>query len=345
MNTPPIYAKTVANLPITAITCLLIIAGLSFTATAQKKPKIIKSNLDASELCSGQLSTKHFCKDLKKYQSAIDGKNFDEARFYRNESIKSVILEVNYYFESKSKKKKFRRKLLRTIFDVLEISAAVAIGITNGERVKTIIAEGLTGFQAGRTSFSKNFDLLRTQILINKMRENRALELGKIYGGMNKPIETYSWSDAKINLQAFFFAGTFSHALDSLAKDTGGDANDAEKGAEKLRKVVGTIIPESTADDLTAALNANSTMQRLITEFADANTEAAARATANKILVELQKDEVLKNLVSEANLTPANISGSNLIAGLKAIRRQAIILSRTDMARKINDVINKIGNE
>jgi hypothetical protein len=108
--------------------------------SAQKKPTEFDSRLDDKRLCTnnGSLSTTEYCDFWSTYNSKRTGDADDQkvAADSRNELIKYVRGRVDRFYEESTNKKKFNRTLLQTIFDMLEIGAAAAIGITNGERAK-----------------------------------------------------------------------------------------------------------------------------------------------------------------------------------------------------------------
>ena len=320
---------------------LICFYGISSVA-AQKKPTEFDSHSDDKQLCSGgnALDATEYCEFWKLYRdnrTKTDAESKAIARDARNELIKYVQGRVDRFYEESTNKKKFNRTLLQTIFDVLEIGAATAIGITNGERVKEVIGISLAGLQAARTSFNKNFELLQTRIIVNKMRENRAQILTRIVDDMNKPVSDYSWLDAKNDLRQYLYAGTFSNALDSLAAETGEAAQNAETA---LRIVSGdlVIVPEATAVNVTRARDANQILDELEKKLGDASTSDAALGNLKQILEELKKDPDLKPLVEVGNLS-ASTDGAAIINRIVAIRREVTLNGRSDLARKINETI------
>ena len=69
---------------------------------------------------------------------------------------------------------------------------SAATGITNGERVKTILAIALTAFKGGRKSIDMNFFRERsTELIAQKMRDSRSQVLQGIYKGLALPVDRY----------------------------------------------------------------------------------------------------------------------------------------------------------
>lgn len=328
---------------------LLISAAGVAPAAAQKKPTEFDSQYDDKQLCSGggksgrnDFATSEYCDFWKTYNSnrtKTDAASKAAAKDARDELIKYVRGHIDRYYDDSVRKKKFNRNLLQTILDVLEVGAAAAIGITNGERAKEVIGIALGGLQGGRTALNKNFELLQTRILINKMRENRAQMMTLIIGNMGRPVSDYSWLDAKNHLRQYLYAGTFSDALDSLAAETGDDAQNAETN---LRIVSGdlVILPEASPANVINARNANQVLDDLEAKLGDETTRAATLETLKKILEELNKDSALASRIGDLS---ESTDGAAIINRLVEIRQQLTLEGRTDLARKINQVIASVG--
>lgn len=319
---------------------LLICISNADLVNAQKKPVEFDSHSDDKQLCRAGKALDHteYCDFWRTYsnnRTNPDAVSREVARDARNELIKYVQGRVDRFYDDSVRKKKFDRALLQTILDFLEVGAATAVGITNGERAKEVIGIALTGLQGMRTSLNKNFDLLQTRILINKMRENRAEILMRIIGNMSKPVSDYSWLNAKNDLRQYLYAGTFSDALDSLAAETGDAAQDAETN---LRIVSGdlVVLPEATSVNVDQARQANHVLDQLGQQLNSDSTKEAALAALKSILDELNKDAELRPLVG--NLSASN-DGAAIINRIVEIRTQVTINGRADLARKINGVI------
>jgi hypothetical protein len=336
---------------------VIVLAGLFLSisasgvapAAAQKKPTEFDSQYDDKQLCTGggksgrtDFATSEYCDFWNSYntnRTRPDAVSKATAKDNRNELIKYVQGRIDRYYEESVNKKKFNRNLLQTILDVLEVGAAAAIGITNGERSKEVIGIALGGLQGGRTTLNKNFELLQTRIIINKMRENRAEVLTRIIGNMGKPVSEYSWLDAKNDLRQYLYVGTFSNALDSLAAETGDAAQNAETN---LRIVSGdlVILPEASPVNVVQARNANQVFNDLEAQLGNETTRAAALETLKKILEELKRDSELNQRIGD--LSEAT-DGAVIINRLVEIRQQVTLAGRADLARKINQAIASVG--
>jgi hypothetical protein len=321
---------------------LLICISYASFAAAQKKPTEFDSRSDDKQLCrrGKGLDTSEYCDFWRLYAEnrvGTDANSRAIAKDARNELIKYVQGHVDRFYDESVNKKKFNRNLLQTVLDFLEVGAATAIGVSNGERAKEVIGIALGGLQGMRSALNRNFDLLQTRILINKMRENRAEIMMRIVANMNKPVSDYSWLDAKNDLRQYLYAGTFGDALDSLAADTGDAAQSAETN---LRIVSGdlVILPESTAVNVDRARGANKRLEELERQLADDATREGALATLKNILEELKKDTELKPMIEAGDLSSSN-DGAAIITRIIEIRQQVTLNGRADLARKINEVI------
>ena len=333
---------------VAALLVLLICASNANFVVAQKKPTEFDSQSDDKQLCaSGKaLATSEYCDFWRLYNTTrrgADAASRGTAKDSRDELIKYVQGRVDRFYEESVNKKKFNRNLLQTILDVLEIGAAVAIGITNGERAKEVIGISLGGLQAMRNSVNKNFELMQTRILINKMRENRAQIMTRIVGNMDKPVSGYSWLEAKNDLRQYLYAGTFSNALDSLAGETG----DAAQNAENELRVVSedlVVVQESTIVNLGEGREAQRILIELQTNLADAATKDAALTTLKAILDKLKEDSDIAPSVEAIDL-PDPDDGAAIVALIVRVRRDFNRTGKQDLARRINRTIIDVKSE
>lgn len=313
------------------------------SSIAQKTPTEFKSRLDDKQLCGNraQLTATEYCdfwKDYNTKRKSTDQTSQAQAKDSRNELIKYVRGHVDRFYEESTAKKKFNRNLLQSILDVLEVGAAVAIGITNGERAKEVIGIALGGLQAGRTALNRNFDLLQTRVLINKMREDRAQILTRIVDNMRKPVSEYSWLDAKNDLRDYLYAGTFSNALDSLVAETGEEAENAEKTLRMVSNDI-VIVPEATRSELNVAQEAQAFLETLEKDLTSTQTVASLK----NILAELQKEPELRQRTDALGLSETS-EGPALLTGIIQLRRQAVLDGRVDLASLINKKIVAVKN-
>lgn len=321
---------------------LLMTAGPAPRVRAQKLPPILQTG-------SGDPSAFNL-DDIRRLKADYDAKSVsadaatrEEARQLRNRLIGIGRDQVDAMFYAELRSDRRRIRLVQFILDFLEIGAATAIGITNGERAKTVISEGLGALQASRTSLNRNFRLLERQVIINKMEADRAGILTGILGQRNADVGLYSWEDARADLRNYRNAGTLDGALASLSASVGNERLEAEA---KLREVKDQpMTSAATPEDLTLATNAAAVRSRLEGELADDAKKDAALKTLQKIVAKLAEDKEIAPLLESNGIAATDTDAADIIAGIADVRADALALNRRDLVRRINAVIIEIGNQ
>lgn len=287
MNSKPSGLKRFIHVIAFSILCSIVYSSGIGVADGQKRPGSLNqgTTADDKKLCNvrnadsgktGDAKEKwlndesEFCSLYKSYWIYMDTEPA-KAQKARNRMIDLVQSQIEIYYKARKDDRKKTVVILQTIFDILEIGSAAAAGIINGSlRAKTVIAQSLTGFQAGRSAFNKNTDILQTQVLINKMRSNRAEIALDIESKKRRNVDDYSWYAAKLDLIRLLNAGTFNDALDTLVRDSGDRAADSEKALADLkqgRRILGaptdvTIFNTEKASEVIAGLRQDFTNAR-----------------------------------------------------------------------------------
>ncbi len=232
---------------------------------AQKKPIALEPNTELSPA-----NTNYYADLAAAYKNDIASGNVSKAQIDRNRLIFVAVdqMDLNFYDFQKNTRKK--RALFQTVLDILEIGLSTAISITNGDRAKTLIAEGLGFAQTSRAAINKNFSLKDTQILFNKMVSKRADVLATILTKSVQDVEQYPFEASLIDLIGYFKAGTFDGALENLNIDTGAEANEATKHVERIKI--------ATKAQLDASIVLRATLADLFTKLADPNATVSDAA-------------------------------------------------------------------
>lgn len=298
-----------------AVLILLAVLLFSSTLTAQKKPTALKLDVDIDDgqLCDtqgkGGIRNSRFCALYRSYDSHINSGNFDAAQADRNEMIEIVRGQVDIFYKLRKDGRSSKIRVFQTILDFLRIGGDLAVTIMNGERAKTIVGAALSGIDTGHTAFDKNFAILQTQVLINKMNTNRAKILAEILASIDKPVRSdtpsndYPWYRAKNDLRRYLLAGTFDDALDTLVKESGSEAKEAEDNLKTVeKKPIFGALPKGFLPD---TRNATQIVNDLETNLTDA--DPAVRENAFKILQQivaalLEKGGTIKQFVEAENL-------------------------------------------
>jgi hypothetical protein len=339
--------KHLIHLMYFSVLCLLIYSSSIGVAVGQKIPTTLKLDADTDDrqICSGQgkgyLNGSQFCVLFRSYYSHLNSGNLDGAQADRNEMIEIVRGQIDIFYKHRKDGRRFKTKVYQQILDFLEIGGALSIAIMNGERAKTIVGAAIGALQGGRTSYNKNFDLLETHVLINKMNTNRALILTEILGNIDKPVRSntpsnaYSWYAAKNDLRRYLFAGTYDNALDTLVRQTGADVENAERELRRVekRRIINEATPSSVVTSEEADARLVDIEQKL--KGSDKDKESATNALRN-ILAELNNTPVFKAFLRGKGIT-AKSSGEAIVKAIDELRSENA--DDDDLSQKIEQVI------
>jgi hypothetical protein len=304
----PLYSIEVATL------CVLICLTFVTKVQAQKKPPIL-TDKDISAFDKQRII---------ELENTAKG-NDENARLARNRLIGITVEQVDTAFNDFRKKSRKRTDTLSFLFDFLEIGASSAISIVRGERVKTLIGEGLSLFQGSRSAFNKDFRFLERQILFDKMVAKRSEKLTAIYKKLDVDAATYSWEQARAELRDYFFAGTIDEALSSLSRDTGTEATEAIKALEK-------VTPGQYATSVTYT--------KLVADLVKAARDGSKPEAASAALTKL-KTAMKSNLDLAPAGTTATAIDSMSVTQIEQLYRSAglVLLDHPDKLDKLVEAL------
>lgn len=313
-----------------AIFLLLIVTLFSSMLMAQKKPTTLKLDVDTDDmqLCASggsSISTSQFCVLFRSYYSNLNSGNFAGAQVDRNEMIEIVRGQVDIFYKQRKDGRSTKIRVFQTILDFLRIGGELAVTIMNGERAKTIVGAALSGLNSGQGAFNKNFQILQTQVLINKMNANRAEIMTEILTRKSLGPRDYSWYGAKNDLRRYLFAGTFDNALDTLVNETGSEVVKAEENlkAATEKDLFKARCAKDTLADLDAALKSPTTSEEATKQL---------RAAVGRLM---------KNTEIAPRLSGINTSseGRAIWDALFKLRGDFAIEGRADLSKEINRAI------
>lgn len=337
-----------------SVLCLLIYSSSIGIAVGQKKPKTLKLDVDMDDkiLCqqsvpqytrqqaqsqSQQVQSQgiQFCDLFTLYDANKDGNEIGKriALNARNDMIDLVVGQVDTYFKQRKDGRRTRIRFYQSVLDFLRIGGELAVTIMNGERAKTIVGASLAALNTGSTRFDENFQIIQTQVLINKMLTRRAEILTEIIRSKDKPVratnasDAYSWYQAKNDLRRYLLAGTFNDALDTLVQETGADVERAEN-----------VLKAVSRKDVNNSLAANSNILSLKKALENANTKDASTKILRAIVTRLQQDPEISARLTVENITPSS-EGEAIRLALVKIRGDFIEEDREDLVIKINEAI------
>jgi len=298
-----------------AAACLCVCFG-GATTLAQKTPTVFKT--DGAD--STSVSNMNYINSLESQYKSAEAGSPELAKRLRNKLIYISVEQIDEVFQGYRRKSRKRNEWVQFLLDFLEVGASSAIAITNGERAKEVIAEVLTGFKGGRSSLNKNFKLLETQILFNKMVANRSARQKEIYEKLNEDVISYPWERARSDLRTYLYAGTIDDALNSLSIETGREAGEEQRLLEETKRAANVFGAPTPAEIAASGANAG-VLDAILEAYDDARTKAAkadktitdapkAIADAEQAIADADKklaDEMVK---PEANRDQAAITAA-----------------------------------
>ncbi|MDQ3798688.1 MAG: hypothetical protein M3384_04500 [Acidobacteriota bacterium] len=243
--------------------CLVVGCSLYIPVQAQRVPIALKDSSVLSPTNSAD------------YQQAASEYKRERTPERRNRLIFMAVSQIDLNFGFYQKNRRYKNNLFQTVLDILEVGAATAISITNGERPKSIIADALGFVQGSRSRINKNLHLLEQQVLFNKMIENRARVLTRILDNTGRFNDAqYPFERAYLDIVAYYEAGTMDSALSSLATDTGASAQNAERQLAQAKRKAGIILAPTEAQIRVSRQNSD-----FVQAIVDRHATAAAQIT------------------------------------------------------------------
>lgn len=272
----------------------------------------------------------------------------DEAVRLRDTLVFIVKAQADAAFTNYRTGRRHKSQIYNLFLDILEIAASTAISITNGERVKSVIADGLTFLQLSHKSVNKNLILQETQVLFNAMETKRARIYERILTRLAEDDRKYPFPAALGDIILYAKAGTIDEALSELAQTTAGQKKDAD---EKVVTAEGKYLDKvATLRQAADAKSGFKLLNSLANDIAAAATSAAAFAKCKAIAAEIDSRHralidanptlapLLAAVRAEANR--ANPDGARLPNALLALRAAlAADRSLADLYESVNLII------
>jgi len=140
----------------------------------------------------------------------------------RNHAIIGRLTVINLQYIKFIRQFAVDKAQLDTALDMLQLGVDLTITVIGGESIKAALGAASTGISGTRLSINKNFYFEQTvPVLITAMNAQRKEALIPIIKGMNASITEYRFVQGITDLNAYYHAGTFIGALQSIQKDSG----------------------------------------------------------------------------------------------------------------------------
>lgn len=277
-------------------------------------------------------AVKTFDEDVAEYNNAVTAGNLDTAKIRRDELIFKLKRNIDANYADFENELFIGKAASNVLFDITELGASAAIGITNGERAKTIIGTALTAFKGGRKSVDVNFFREKTtESLISTMRASRSRVEEKINLGLRNEVKNYTLEEALGDLINYFFAGSLANALVELSQQ-------ASERADIARTQVDIRVKQRLEKEFTQSQSIDELRNKLSADLnsPDNLTKTAARTRLLRALETLRKDVPALNITFNANDTNAN-----LFKELQRALRQAATMEPIPTAEILNALKDK----
>jgi hypothetical protein len=130
----------------------------------------------------------------------------------------------------------FNRQTLDTVADLLELGVNLAIPLVGGAGTKDVLGVVSAGVTGTKLTIDKNFFYEKTvPVLVSEMNAQRKEARIPIVAGLGRSVAEYPLEQALIDLNSYYFAGTFIGALQSIQARAG----EIEKTADvRLKKII-----------------------------------------------------------------------------------------------------------
>lgn len=172
--------------------------------------------------------------DLIKNYYKLD--NSQRTKEKRDEIITTRLLLIDKFYNRFIKDFSFEKQGMDTFVDVAVIGIDLAVATVGGAATKAALGAASAGLTGSKLSFDKNFYFEKTvSVLITAMNAQRKFSLIQIKKGMKIELVDYSLAEALSDLDAYYFAGTFIGALESINEDAGAKSKDATEQINSLR--------------------------------------------------------------------------------------------------------------
>lgn len=257
-----------------------------------------------------------FDNDYSKYSKAIDENNLQVAKVKRDELVFRLKRNIDSNYADFENNLFLGKASSNVLFDIAELGSAAAVGITNGERAKSIIGTALTAFKGGRKSVDVNFFREKTtESLILTMRASRSGLEEKINLGLRNGVTNYTLEEALGDLIDYFYAGSLANALLRLSQTASEDAKIAKEEADKS-------IKDRLKTEFTQSVSIDSIRNQLSTDLSskDGTTQSAARTRLIKVL------EALRISLPDMNIkVDQALSNDQLFSELQRVLKAAAL--------------------
>jgi len=159
----------------------------------------------------------------------------DKKQEKRNEIITGQLTLMDLHYNQFIQRITLNKQKLDTASDILSLGVSLAIPLTSNIGTKDTLGALSAGITGAKTSIDKNFFYEKTiPVLISQMNALRKKSRIPILQGIDKSASEYRLTDAIIDLNEYYFSGTFIGALQSIQTEAGKVQSNADNEIKKI---------------------------------------------------------------------------------------------------------------
>jgi len=149
-------------------------------------------------------------------------------------SARLALIDLNY--DDFVSQFSFEKQTLDSVSDITELGLNLATTAVGGASAKTVLGAVSAGVTGSKIAVDKNFFYEKTTpVLVTTMNAARKTVLIAIVTGMKQTVADYPLTQGLSDLDAYYFAGTFVGALQSIQADGGAKEVKADETLNDIR--------------------------------------------------------------------------------------------------------------
>ena len=212
----------------------------------------IKAYPDRSVEIKDQLHSLTWCFDAEAVRKAGTGWN---PTAWRNEVVNCQIHAVDLQFTSFEQSLSRENVGLNTGVDMAVIGLGAATGVVAGAGTKSILGVISSGITGAKGIIDKDVFYSKTMpALLTQMEAQRKAQLVKIRTGLKSSADKYPLSEALIDVEEYYKAGSIPAAVQGIIEQSGAIAKEATEKLKKIQPASETEVKQIT--DIRTRFNA-----------------------------------------------------------------------------------------
>lgn len=268
---------------LTRCACVLLVTSLLGFGCAS-----IKAYPDRSVKVKDQLSALSWCFDEEKIKNGPAGK---EPTDWRNEVVNCKIRAIDLQFTSFEQSLSQENVGLNAVVDLAAVGLGAATAVVGSSATKSILGAISGGLIGGKGIIDKDLFYSKTMpALLAQMEAQRKTQLVKIRTGLQSPANKYPLSEALIDVEEYYKAGSIPAAVQGIIEQAGAKAQ--EQTAELKRLLPATreqVMSKAALTEAIGSLGPSSDLEKINQAIMKLDPKATAAGTVEEAAQKLQK--------------------------------------------------------